>query len=62
MIAGVLACVQGHYRATGRAPLDSKGARTLLQGGGSPQMDDGPLYPAATQKIGPRPNLRQLVP
>jgi len=25
-------------------------------------MDDGPLYPAATQKIGPRPNLRQLVP
>jgi hypothetical protein len=62
MIAGVLACVQGHYRATGRALLDSKGARTLLQGGGSPQMDDGPLYPAATQKIGPRPNLRQLIP
>jgi hypothetical protein len=61
MIAGALACVQGHYRATGKPLLDSKGARQLLHGGGSLQVADGPQYPLS-QHIGSRPDLRQLIP
>jgi len=61
MIAGALACLQGHYRATGQAPLTSKGARDLLKAWGSPQVADGPQYPLG-QHIGPRPDLLPLIP
>jgi len=61
MIAGVLACVQSRIRGRGRrAPLTSMEARQLLQTTGSPQVGDGPQFPAS-QRIGPRPDLQELL-
>ena len=60
IVVGALACVQGVLRAHGRALLDPARSRSLLRTTGSPQQD-APGRPR-TQRIGNRPNLRQLVP
>lgn len=59
MVAGALACVQGVLRARGLRPLSPAQARGLLRATGSPQQD-APGRPA-TQRIGNRPDLRQLL-
>jgi hypothetical protein len=59
IVVGALACTQGHLRALGRIPLSPARARDLLHGTGSPQQD-APGRPA-TQRIGNRPNLRQMI-
>ncbi|HUG49155.1 MAG TPA: S8 family serine peptidase [Candidatus Limnocylindria bacterium] len=58
-VVGALACVQGILRAAGRIPLSPARARQLVRQSGSPQQD-APGRPR-TQRIGNRPNLRQLV-
>jgi hypothetical protein len=60
IVVGALGCVQGVLRARGAAPLTPAQARQRLRATGSPQQD-GPGAPA-TQRIGNRPDLRQLVP
>jgi hypothetical protein len=59
IVVGALACVQGILRARGRIVLSPARARELLRATGSPQQD-APGRPA-TQRIGNRPNLRQLI-
>ena len=59
MLAGVLGCVQGVAKASGAARTPSQ-ARALLRATGSPQQDNLPQFPA-TQRIGNRPDLRQLL-
>lgn len=59
IVVGALACVQGTLKARGRPPLSPARARDLLRSTGSPQQDV-PGRPA-TQRIGNRPNLRQLI-
>lgn len=59
IIVGALACVQGSLRAQGRIPLSPARARDLLRSTGSPQQN-APGRPA-TQRIGNRPNLRQMI-
>ena len=59
IVTGSLACVQGVLRAQGRVPLSPARARELLRATGSGQQD-APGRPA-TQRIGNRPNLRQLI-
>lgn len=77
ILVGTLACVQGVLRAQGRIPLSPARARELLRATGSPQQDGpaftfipnmtGTGYPQnhparpSTQRIGNRPNLRQLI-
>ena len=60
IVVGAIAAVQGTLRAKSRIPLSPIRARDLLRTTGSPQTD-GPGRPA-TQRIGNRPNLRQLIP
>jgi len=60
IIIGALGCVQGVLRGEGRIPLTPARARDLLRNSGSPQQD-APGRPR-TQRIGNRPNLRQLIP
>ncbi len=59
IIVGALGCVQGNRRARGLTPHTPAQARQLLRTTGSPQQD-APGRPA-TQRIGNRPNLRQLI-
>jgi len=59
IVVGALACVQGVLRAQGRIALNPARARELLRATGSAQQD-APGRPA-TQRIGNRPNLRQLI-
>jgi subtilisin family serine protease len=59
IVTGTLACLQGVLKARGRVPLSPARARELLRSTGSPQQDE-PGRPA-TQRIGNRPNLRQLI-
>ena len=59
IVVGALAFVQGYLRAHGRIPLSPARARDLLRSTGSPQQD-APGRPA-TQRIGNRPNLRQMI-
>lgn len=59
IIVGTLACVQGVLRARGRIPLSPARAREVLRSTGSPQQD-APGRPA-TQRIGNRPDLRQII-
>ncbi len=59
IVVGALACVQGILKAKGRIPLTPARARDLLRTTGSPQQNE-PGRPA-TQRIGNRPNLRQMV-
>ena len=60
IVVGALGCVQGARRAASIAPLSSPQAISLLRGSGSPQQAT-PGRPAS-QRIGNRPNLRQLLP
>ncbi len=60
IVVGALACVQGVLRASRRIPLTPARARQLLRSSGSPQQD-APGRPR-TERIGNRPNLRQLIP
>jgi hypothetical protein len=60
IIVGTLACIQGALNAIGRPRLSPARARELLRTTGSPQQD-APGRPA-TQRIGNRPDLRQLIP
>lgn len=59
IVVGALTCVQGVLRANGRIPLSPARARELLRATGSPQQD-APGRPG-TQRIGNRPDLRQLI-
>jgi hypothetical protein len=60
IVVGTLACTQGVLKARGRIPLSPARAREILRNTGSPQQD-APGRPA-TQRIGNRPNLRQIIP
>lgn len=59
IVVGALACVQGVLKARGRIPLSPARARDLLRSTGSPQQA-APGRPV-TQRIGNRPNLRQMI-
>jgi len=59
VVVGALGCVQGVRRASGSALLTPIGARALLRSTGSPQQA-APGRPM-TQRIGNRPDLRQLL-
>jgi hypothetical protein len=59
IVVGVLGSLQGILRANNRELLTPARARELLRATGSPQTD-APGRPA-TQRIGNRPDLRQLV-
>lgn len=59
IVVGTVGCLQGTLRAAGRSLLNPTQTRTLLRGTGSPQTD-GPGRPR-TQRIGNRPDLRQLI-
>jgi hypothetical protein len=59
IVVGALACVQGILRAAGKPLLSPDTARQLLRGTGSPQQD-APGRPR-TQRIGNRPDLRQMI-
>jgi hypothetical protein len=77
IVVGALACVQGVLRARSAALLTSEQARQLLRTTGSPQQAgpgftftpnmSGTGYPQVhparpvTQRIGNRPNLRQMI-
>lgn len=60
IVVGALGCVQGVLRARRRVPLSPARARDLFRASGSPQLD-APGRPRS-QRIGRRPNLRQLIP
>ncbi|UCG37523.1 MAG: S8 family serine peptidase, partial [Candidatus Bathyarchaeota archaeon] len=59
IVVGALGCVQGFCRAKSKTLWTPATARTMLRATGSPQQD-APTRPA-TQRIGNRPNLRQLI-
>jgi Subtilase family/FG-GAP-like repeat len=60
VVVGSLTCTQGVLRARGHRRLTSDGARRLFRACGSPQQD-APGRPAS-ERIGKRPNLRELIP
>ena len=60
IVVGALGCVQGVLRAQGAPKLTPARARQYLRSTGSLQQD-APGRPR-TQRIGRRPNLRQLIP
>ena len=60
IVVGALGCVQGILRTQGGTLLTPAKAISLLRSTGSPQQD-APGRPK-TQRIGNRPNLRQLIP
>ena len=59
IIVGALSCVQGVLKASGQTLLNPQTARTLLRSSGSAQ-NDGPAGPAS-QRIGNRPDIRQMI-
>jgi len=59
VVVGALACNQGTLRASGQSPLTPAGARALLRSTGSAQQG-APARPA-TQRIGNRPDLREMI-
>jgi subtilisin family serine protease len=59
IVVGAIACVQGALRARRRPVLSPTRARDLLRSTGSPQTD-APGRPRS-QRIGNRPNLRQMI-
>jgi len=59
VVVGAIACVQGILKARQQSPLTPHAARALLREGGSAQTD-APDRPAR-QRIGPRPDLRDLI-
>lgn len=54
IVAGAIACLQGIAKRNGE-PLSSSSLRTALRATGSPQVPD------ETERIGNRPDLRQLI-
>jgi len=60
IVVGAIACLQGVTRARGLAPFGPADIRRLLRATGSPQQDAQGR--PATQRIGNRPDLRQLIP
>lgn len=60
VVTGALACAQGVLKAQGSSLLTPASARSLLRSTGSPQQD-APGRPA-TQRIGNRPDLKELIP
>ncbi len=60
IVVGALAATQGALRGAGRVPMTPARAREVLRRTGSPQQD-APGRPR-TQRIGNRPNLRQMIP
>ncbi len=59
IVVGALGSIQGYLKAKGRIPLTPSRARQLLRSTGSPQQS-APSRPVS-QRIGNRPNLRQLI-
>lgn len=59
IVTGVLGALQGALRAAGKPLMTPANARAWLRATGSPQQDE-PGRPAS-QRIGNRPNLRQLI-
>lgn len=59
IVVGSIACVQGVLRARQRPVLSPTRARDLLRSTGSPQTDAAGR--PRSQRIGNRPNLRQLI-
>ena len=59
IVVGALGCVQGYLKAHGRIPLTPSRARQLLRSTGSPQQSTAGR--PASQRIGNRPNLRQMI-
>jgi subtilisin family serine protease len=59
IVVGAVACVEGNRKAKGLAVLTPLQVRNKLRTTGSPQQD-APGRPA-TQRIGNRPNLKQLL-
>ncbi len=59
IVTGALACAQGVLKTQGAPLLTSHTARSLLRSTGSLQQD-APTRPA-TQRIGNRPDLRQMI-
>jgi hypothetical protein len=59
IITGALGCAQGAFRARGAPLLTPATARALLRGTGSPQQGSA-VFPAS-QRIGSRPDLRQML-
>lgn len=60
IVVGALGCVQGILKAQGADLLTPQGAIDLLRRTGSPQQD-APGRPRS-QRIGNRPDLRQMIP
>lgn len=60
VVVGAIACTQGRRKAVGQPLHTPAQMRTRLRSTGSPQQD-APGRPA-TQRIGTRPNLKQLFP
>ena len=60
IVVGALACVQGILRRDRQAQLSPLRARELLRSTGTPQQD-APGRPSS-QRIGNRPDLRELIP
>jgi hypothetical protein len=59
IVAAVCACVQGYMRSLGSKPCDCATLRSWLRTTGSTQTAG--LNGPATQRIGNRPNLRELL-
>jgi hypothetical protein len=59
IVVGSLGCVQGVLRAAGRPLLTPRAARDLLRAMGTAQQD-GPNGPSS-QRIGNRPDVRQMI-
>lgn len=59
IVVGALGCVQGYLKAHGRVPLTPSRARQLLRSTGSLQQST--IGRPASQRIGNRPNLRQMI-
>ena len=59
IVTGALGCLQGAFRAAGKPTMTPATTRSWLRASGSPQQDE-PGRPA-TQRIGNRPDLRQLI-
>lgn len=60
IVVGALGCVQGILKAQGSPLLSSQSAINLLRSTGSPQQDASGR--PKTQRIGNRPDLRQMIP
>jgi hypothetical protein len=60
IVVGALACTQGVLKSKGMPMMTSEVARNLLRATGSPQQ--AATGRPVSQRIGNRPNLRQLIP